>query len=319
MLNRRDLLRTFTFGGLALGGITAGTLNGCARPSANDAPAPKPDAPDFTIGFLSDPHINGELDAPTGTAKAVEHMLAQPQAPEAVITGGDLVFDVLETDREAADAQFDLLDTALAPIQVPIHHTIGNHDCYGVYESSGISPDDPMYGKELFRQRLGLESTYRSFDHEGWHFVILDTIGLEERHYIGHVDAEQLAWLADDLAANNKPTVVVGHIPLFTNYVEWNAGTTQGIPAGYAVTNSHEVAKVLLQHNVKLVLAGHLHVVETFKFKGIEFANVGAVSGNWWQGVRDGFEEGYTMLEFRGDEVSWRYVDYGWEAQQQDA
>ena len=44
------------------------------------------------------------------------------------------------------------------------------------------------------------------------------------------------------------------------------------------------------------------------------FANVGAVSGNWWNGLRDGFEEGYVMLEFRGDQVDWRYVDYGWQA-----
>ena len=42
-------------------------------------------------------------------------------------------------------------------------------------------------------------------------------------------------------------------------------------------------------------------------------ANLGAVSGNWWNGLRDGFEEGYSMLDFRGDQVNWRYVDYGWE------
>ena len=26
--------------------------------------------------------------------------------------------------------------------------------------------------------------------------------------------------------------------------------------------------------------------------------------------------EGYAVLEFRGDEVSWRYVDYGWEVEE---
>jgi hypothetical protein len=65
---------------------------------------------------------------------------------------------------------------------------------------------------------------------------------------------------------------------------------------------------------VKLVLAGHLHVNETFVYKGIEYSTVGAVSGNWWKGARDGFEEGYGRLEFRGDQVSWEYVDYGWDA-----
>ena len=75
------------------------------------------------------------------------------------------------------------------------------------------------------------------------------------------------------------------------------------------------MAPILQQNKVKLVLAGHLHINETFTYKGIEYSTVGAVSGNWWKGARDGFEEGYARLEFRGDQVSWEYVDYGWEAQ----
>jgi 3',5'-cyclic AMP phosphodiesterase CpdA len=241
--------------------------------------------------------------------------MAQSRPPEAIITGGDLVFDVLEADRASADAQFDLFDQGVASLKVPIHHTIGNHDCYGVYENSGVAEDDPLFGKAYFRQRFGLERTYYSFDHEGWHFVVLDTIGLVGRKYRGWVDAEQLAWLADDLATAAKPTVVIGHVPLFSNYMEWTRGTSEGIPEGISVVNAHEVAAILVRHPVKLVLAGHLHIVETFSYKSIEFANLGAISGNWWDGPRDGFKEGYALLDFRGDEVSWRYIDYGWEAQ----
>ena len=196
---------------------------------------------------------------------------------------------------------------------------MGNHDMLGVYEGSGVATEDPLYGKSYFTNRFNLERPYYSFDHEGWHFVVLDTLGIEGTSYKGWVDAEQIGWLEDDLAASGKPTVVVGHIPLFSNYIEMLRGTTEPIPAGVAVVNSHEVLPVLQKHPVKLVLAGHLHINEVFRYKGIEFANVGAVSGNWWNGVRDGFEEGYGLLEFRGDDVSWRYVDYGWEPPPEEA
>ncbi|HUP21685.1 MAG TPA: metallophosphoesterase [Thermoanaerobaculia bacterium] len=269
--------------------------------------------PDFTAAFLSDPHVFDQKEAARGFVDAVGHAMSPRRPPELLITGGDLAFDILETDRARADAQYDLFDRGLATVKVPVHHTIGNHDCLGVYESSGMSPTDPLYGKAYYQQRFGLEKPYHSFDHERWHFVILDTIGIVERGYRGFVDEEQLAWLADDLAAANRPTVVIGHIPLFSNYIEWRRGTEQGIPPGVAVVNSHQVAEILLRHPVKLALAGHLHIVETFRYKGIEFSNIGAVSGNWWDGLRDGFEEGYALLEFRGDEVSWSYVDYGWE------
>ena len=144
---------------------------------------------------------------------------------------------------------------------------------------------------------------------------MLDTIGIEGNHYRAWIDDEQLAWLDDDLAQANAPTVVASHIPLFSNYVEWRRGTSEGIPDNVVVANSHRVAEIFEKHPVKLALAGHLHVNETFQFKGIQFANVGAISGNWWRGLRDGFEEGYGLLEFRGDDVNLRYVDYGWEAQ----
>jgi 3',5'-cyclic AMP phosphodiesterase CpdA len=306
MWSRRDLVR---MAGL---GAAGALLPAASRAAASRANGPR-GKPDFTVAFLSDPHVFEEKGAERGFSMAVAHALAQRRAPELVITGGDLAFDILETDRARADAQYGLFDRVISSIKLPIHHTIGNHDCLGVYESSGMSPGDPLYGKAYYLQRFGLEKAYYSFDHEGWHFVVLDDIGIVERGYRGFVDEEQLAWLADDLAAANRPTVVIGHIPLFSNFVEWRRGTAEGIPGAVSVVNSHQVAEILVRHPVKLVLAGHLHIVETFLYKGIEFANVGAISGSWWDGLRDGFEEGYGILEFRGAEVSWRYVDYGWE------
>lgn len=313
MLTRRDLLR------LGATGAAAGCLGSLGCASAGGRGAPPSARPDFTAAFLTDPHVFEQKGAADGTARAVEHALAQRPAPELVLTGGDLAFDILETGEAEADRQYDLFDAAVRPVKVPIHYVLGNHDCFGVYEQSGVKPDHPLFGKGYFNRRYGLERAYYSFDHEGWHFVVLDTIGVVERSYRGFIDAEQIAWLDDDLAAAARPTVVIGHVPLFSNYIEWLRGTSEGIPDRLSVVNCHEVAPVLVKHGVKLVIAGHLHVNETFEYKGVRFANIGAVSGNWWDGLRDGFEEGYAVLEFRGESVDWRYVDYGWEAQAEPA
>lgn len=304
---RRDLLR---LGGI---GLLTAAGGGCASTTADRGARPGSRPPDWSVAFLSDPHVHAEQGAAEGFAQAVDHAFSGRRNPELVITGGDLAFDVLAAGRAEADAQYGLFDAPLASLRVPVHHTLGNHDLLGVYEESGLSENDAGYGKAYFLERFGLERPYHSFDHEGWHFVILDTLDIVGRGYRGWVDEEQIAWLEDDLAAAAGPTVVVGHIPLLTNYVEWNRGTADGIPEGVAVVNAHQVLEVLIRHPVKLVLGGHLHVLETYRFKGLELANVGAISGNWWRGLRDGFEEGYAVLDFRGDEVTWRYVDYGWE------
>ena len=287
----------------------------CGSPQA--PPAIADPGPDFTAALLNDMHVNAENGSADGFAAALRSVTDRPDPPQLAITGGDLAMDILAKTEEEADAQYDLFEAQLEGFGLPVHHAMGNHDLLGVEEASGLDPTHPKYGKQYFRDRFGNGSTYQSFDWEGWHFVILDSLGIRERGYIGHVDAEQIEWLDDDLATAAKPTVVVTHVPLLSNFIEMMRGTAEGIPQGVSVTNVHEVVPVLEKHPVKLVLTGHLHINESFRYRGIEYATVGAVSGNWWRGARDGFEEGWALLEFRGEEVSWRYVDYGWEVEQQ--
>jgi 3',5'-cyclic AMP phosphodiesterase CpdA len=298
----------------AAAGLVLPAGRASARARADRAKRDRRPKADFAVAFLTDMHVDGKLGAADGFAKAVRNAFDRPQPPEVLVTGGDLVMDILGTGTAEADAQYALFDAPLEALRVNIHHTMGNHDLLGVHEKSGLQPDHPKYGKKYFFDRFELDHAYHSFDHEGWHFVILDSLGIEGREYIGWVDEEQQRWLADDLAASAKPTVVFTHVPLWSNYIEINRGIADPIPKRLSVVNAHEVAPILQRNQVRLVLAGHLHVNETFVYKGIEYSNVGAVSGNWWKGARDGFEEGYARLEFRGDQVSWEYVDYGWDA-----
>jgi 3',5'-cyclic-AMP phosphodiesterase len=79
-----------------------------------------------------------------------------------------------------------------------VHHAIGNHDIFGVYAKSGIGIAEPGFGKLMSQERIG--QTYYSFDHKGYHFVLLDSIQVTaDRNWVAGVDATRLIWLKKDL------------------------------------------------------------------------------------------------------------------------
>jgi len=299
--------RTFIKSGLIGGGLLALPWWACS---------PLVGKPDFSLAFMTDIHVNNELDAPKGLAKALNHAKNNLLNPiDFVVTGGDLVYDCLHENQESTDIQYEIFKQVISDSKLEFHHVLGNHEMMGVYEDSGVAPEDPLYGKNYFLQFFNREKTYKSFDHKGWHFILLDTVGINGRDYKGYVDAEQLEWLRNDLEATTFPTVIFGHIPLFTNLWELQSGIKEPDHPKMVIENVDEVFNTLFWHKekIKLVLAGHLHINEAWLYQGMEFANIGAVCGRWWRGPRHGCEEGFAVLEFRGNDVLWKYEDYGWE------
>ncbi len=298
-MNRRGFLQTLTGGMAAL--TTQQTAN--AQGSANG----------WSFIHFTDTHIQPELRADEGSRAAFRKMTALK--PDFAISGGDLIFDALGTDRKRADLQFGLYKEAIKLLEMPLYNTMGNHDVFGLYTKSGVAPTEAKYGKLLYEDYIG--KRYHSFNHKGWHFIVLDSIGMTpERQYIGHIDDEQLTWLKNDLEATgtSTPIVVITHIALATTFPMMvnPAGTST---AGVIITNTREVLALMSAYKVKAVLQGHTHIIENVRYKDTQFITSGAVSGNWWKGQRFGFDEGFAVLTVRGDEISWRYETYGWKAQ----
>ena len=116
------------------------------------------------------------------------------------ICGGDLLYDVLGVGQPRADTLFDLYQRTEDSLKIPLCHTIGNHDLFGVLTKSGVEPSDPGYGKKMYEDRIGAQ-TYYSFDHKGYHFIVLDSIWpTPDRFWEGRIDEAQLRWLRDDLS-----------------------------------------------------------------------------------------------------------------------
>ena len=264
---------------------------------------------------MTDIHLQPERRAAEGFQAAIDNVNALN--PDFVITGGDLIMDALGVSFERADSLYDMYFNLAQNFKMPVYNTIGNHEVFGLYTDSGISPQHVEYGKTMYLNRLKVEQPYYSFDHKGWHFIVLDGIGFTpERRYYGYVDSAQVEWLKTDLEAveSSTPIVISTHIPLVTVYGQMVKGATYGLSQGEVIVNAKEVLDLFENHNLKLVLQGHLHEVEEIIFKGTHFITAGAVSGEWWKGPRDGFPEGFALISVKGGEFTWSYQTYGWQA-----
>jgi 3',5'-cyclic-AMP phosphodiesterase len=307
--DRRKFLKSLATAGAAAI-LPGGRFLDCG---AAESQAQSPGSFDFI--FFTDTHIQPELDAAHGCSMAFAK-IAKSNADFAVC-GGDLVYDAMGVGRARADMLFDLYQRTEDSLKMPLHHTIGNHDLFGILDRSGVAPTDPAYGKKLYEDRYGAR-TYYSFDHKGYHFIVLDSVvPTPDREWEGRVDETQLKWLASDLAAldSHAPVVVITHVPLITGYLAYGP-KPDGTPRHdtVSVANSSDVTALFEQRNILAVLQGHLHMNELVHFKGCQYACCGAVCGNWWHGPRLAFPEGYTRVTLSGGKITWQYETYGFKS-----
>jgi 3',5'-cyclic AMP phosphodiesterase CpdA len=266
----------------------------------------------FQFVFMTDIHVQPEERAAEGFQMAIDEV--NDLAPDFVITGGDLIMDALAQPYSRADRLYELFASLSQGFQMPVYHTIGNHELFGIHPGSGVSPDDPYYGKALYQDRIG--SLYYSFDHKGWHFILLDSIQPVEEDgvYQGEIDADQMNWIRQDLERvdPSTPICVSTHIPFVTVFNQMQSDNLTPLNERLVVRNSHSVLSLFENHNLKLVLQGHLHIVEEIRYKNVSFITGGAVCAAWWKGPRRGFEEGFVRVDVKGDSVSWQYEDIPW-------
>jgi len=284
--------------------VTILSFSGCKRD--------KKDKDSFGMAFLTDIHLQPEENAVQGFTQALDtvNMLN----PDFILTGGDLIMDALTQSYGRADSLYNLYLEIIKRAKSPVYNTMGNHEIYGIYKSSGADPANPEYGEKMFEKRLG--HSYYSFEHKGWKFMIINSIeDTKKGKYVGQVDTGQISWIKSELKKTDPhtPIVLSTHIPFITAYTQKYDGSTLPNDSSLVVFNSKEVIGLFNGYNLKLVLQGHLHTVEDIYIDGIHFITCGAVSGGWWKGPNQGFEEGFMYITFKANDFRWGYVDYGWD------
>jgi Icc protein len=298
-MNRRNFLRGsgLAAAGCALGGVRGHTQQ-ITRPQASPAGS-------FTFAFFTDVHIEPEMDAPQGTALAMDLMNASDA--EFAICGGDHVFDALQAHKNRILEQYELYAQAQQALRLPVWHVLGNHDVAGL--ETGMSSHDVIFGKALFEKTFNTQ-TYYSFQHKGVNFIVLDSIMIKGRDWYPAIDINQAAWLERVLQATvSMPSIVISHVPMATSIATYAPGSNN--KAYDPILNSDIIVPMLENYNVIALLQGHTHIVENVHRHGIQYMTGGAVCGNWWKGTQFGDREGVTFVTVDNGTVSSKYVPTG--------
>lgn len=231
-----------------------------------------PAAKEWRFAHLSDTHVYpGNVDR---MRRALA--LAQTRSPDFAIVTGDLNKDALRVDEATARARMDLYAGEAAGAPMPVRSVPGNHDIFGIERHlSLVPPTNPVYGKVLYELTLG--PRYYSFDRGGIHFVVLDTLGIDDLWYYGLLEDDELAWLRKDLEHVPPGTTVVtaGHVPFRTGhfsaeYVADGPARTMMTVKGvtfyrHIVRNVPALAEILKPYRWTLAMQGHMHVGERLR------------------------------------------------------
>jgi len=322
--SRREFLKAaLTAAGATV--LADGPLRG-GEPSTAGRRFPAPDRFEpFRFVHLTDIHVQPERGAAKGFARALRAVEALKPRPDFILTGGDLVFDVLSVGPGRARQLFDLYKRILADeTQLPVFNTIGNHDVFGWSRGSGISPQAAGYGKAMYKNFLHLPETYYAFEHKGWRFFCLDNIqpGGDDRYpYRGFLDGAQTDWLKAELDKCDPATPIITceHIPLMTvtpfGHEHLVAQNEWRLRSSLVCSDAPQRLELLRTRNVRLCLSGHIHERDRVDYRGTTFINDGAVCGAWWRGPHRGVQEGFGIIDCRPDGTfEHQYIDYGWQA-----
>ncbi|MCL7989230.1 metallophosphoesterase [Sphingobacterium sp. lm-10] len=253
-------------------------------------------AQNFKFAFITDLHVHS--DSTLNEVQKLLHTL--PKDVEFVVSGGDNV----DVDNQSAEklpavrSRYAKLKAMLSATSRPYYMAIGNHDRLPAKMRDGANDF------QLFEEAFG--DTYQSFEHKGAKFIVLNSVYTDSSGYI--VPEKQKEWLAKVLNSTprNMPIVVITHVPFLSVYYPVLEGK---YTATDTFTNQKEIMDMFTEHNLQLVLQGHMHLYEEIKVKNVDYITAGAVSGNWWHGAFFGTKPGYLILEMKDGKVTWSYQE----------
>lgn len=292
------------------------TATGCAKKIV--WPAHGSEKGSVRLVFFTDIHARTEWETSKAMARAAR--LINAQKADLVIAGGDLITDGFQSSAESVEPRWDAYMEMHQAIEPDVYPAMGNHDLVAAIPNDGTpEAQDP---RKIFREKMNIERTYYSFDAVGYHIVVLDAIQVtgDDYQYQGKVWPEELEWLRHDLSRvpHGTPIIMVSHIPLLTAFYVATEGAMSVTPRNRVVINNRDVFGLMEDHNVILVLQGHLHAKELLIWRDTTFVTGGAVCARWWRGPWHGTEEGFNVITLTGNHVEWEYIDYGWEARRPD-
>ena len=236
------------------------------------------DAPElsFRFAYVSDSHLYEKAlneRFVRAIVKAVDDVNALVPQPDFILYGGDLA-------QLGQPKELDEGAQILKALKAPVKMMVGEHDWY-------------LDMGEKWRALFG-KDTY-SFDHKGVHFVVLNSVIVEDywtspkmtpmermlamaqldnpngRPFT--VGDAQRDWLKNDLAKvkPETPLIVFSHSPLYKIYKAWNFWTD----------DAEQVQALLQPFKSVTVIHGHTHQMLTNRVGNIHFHGMLSTAWPW--------------------------------------
>jgi len=282
-------------------------------PSIGLAQGIDPKRRSLRVAHVTDIHLKDKFGAPAKFVKCLHHV--QQQKPDLVLNGGDIVFDMNKENLGTINTQWHLMKGILkAETSIPTHFCLGNHDIWWNEDNKSQA----VYGKQYSMGQLQLARPYNSFTQGGWKFILLDSVHLDidGTWYIGKLGDEQFAWLENELKTTDAamPVLIMSHIPILsaTVLIADNIINKWEILGGDMHADSTRIINLFAQYpNVKLSLAGHIHLRDKVVYNNVTYICNGAVSGAWWEGNLRQTAPGYGLIDLYSDGTfEEQYVNY---------
>ena len=233
---------------------------------------------------ISDLHIKpegvlangGRVDTALALAACLEHILALPQRPDAILASGDLV-DAGDP-KEYANLVHLLGRLEREPGAPPVYLMPGNHD-----ERSALRDAFP----EHRWLRDGGAFIQYAVDLGPLRLVALDTVSPGEEH--GELCDERLAWLDATLAAApSRSTIVALHHHPFTSGL--------GYMDNIGLRNPAALESVIRRHRqVQRIVCGHLHRSMHLQWAGVPLSCCPSPAHQLLLDLRSGAEPAFTL------------------------
>ena len=214
------------------------------------------DRADFSFVHFTDTHImvgeraadasmSAQLDTAKMLAQVIQAINTLDPKPAFAVVGGDLTSpDLLDRSKmwtaDDYEPSYRLLKQLTAPLPCPVYMLMGNHDqreaFHRVMQTNASLPE---------------AAHYYSFDHQGYHFIALDSLVPGEHG--GRIAAPQLSWLQADLAQHaEQPTII------FVHHHPWPIGMRVMDEMG--LQNADDLEAALRRHQqVRWIICGHVH------------------------------------------------------------
>ncbi len=210
------------------------------------------------LAVIADPHLSTRE---TGTSKLFEHTATHLASAVSDINGrdADLTVCVGDITKDGEKWNYEAFDDILSELTTPFVSVPGNHDVPKAgdeHESLSVAAFEDRYtpGGLPFHTRAG-----------GVDLLGLNSAGTEEVLFDSHegwVPPEQVTWLRETLPEAQTPVVVVHHnLPAMSEQVREHRDAAEPdmfVPP--ELRDPDPFVDVLDEHEVPLVLTGHLHM-----------------------------------------------------------